>query len=37
MQEHTILSFGREVALRTAMEMFPGQIIAGNVDPTLIQ
>jgi len=35
--EHTILSFGREVALRTAMEMFPGQIIAGNVDPTLIQ
>lgn len=35
--EHTILSFGREVPLRKAMEMFPGQIIAGNVDPTLIQ
>ncbi len=33
----TILSFGREVSLRTAMEMFPDQIIAGNVDPTLIQ
>ena len=33
----SILSFGREVSLRTAMEMFPEQIIAGNVDPTLIQ
>jgi uroporphyrinogen decarboxylase len=34
---HTILSFGREVALERAMELFPEQIIAGNVDPTLIQ
>ena len=33
----TILSFGREVTLVTAMERFPRQIIAGNVDPTLIQ
>jgi uroporphyrinogen decarboxylase len=37
MAEHTILSVGREVSLRRAMEMFPAQIIAGNVDPTLIQ
>ncbi len=35
--ENTILSFGREVALEKAMELFPDQIIAGNVDPTLIQ
>jgi len=35
--ERSILSFGREVALGTAMELFPRQIIAGNVDPTLIQ
>jgi uroporphyrinogen decarboxylase len=35
--ERAILSFGREVSLRTAMDMFPAQIIAGNVDPTLIQ
>jgi uroporphyrinogen decarboxylase len=35
--KRTILSFGREVALSRAMEMFPKQIIAGNVDPTLIQ
>jgi uroporphyrinogen decarboxylase len=35
--EHTIISVGREVALETAMAMFPRQIIAGNVDPTLIQ
>lgn len=35
--EHTILSVGREVRLAKAMEMFPDQIIAGNVDPTLIQ
>ena len=33
----TILSFGREVHLSTVMELFPDQIIAGNVDPTLIQ
>jgi len=33
----TILSVGREVSLRTAMDLFPEQIIAGNVDPTLIQ
>lgn len=33
----TIFSFGREVDLATAMEMFPNHIIAGNVDPTLIQ
>ena len=32
-----ILSFGREISLQTAMELFPEQIIAGNVDPTLIQ
>jgi uroporphyrinogen decarboxylase len=31
------MSFGREVNLKTAMEMFPNSIIAGNVDPTLIQ
>jgi uroporphyrinogen decarboxylase len=35
--ERSILSFGREVDLRTAMALFPKQIIAGNVDPTLIQ
>jgi uroporphyrinogen decarboxylase len=33
----SILSFGRQVPLQTAMEMFPAQIIAGNVEPTLIQ
>ncbi|MCL5735914.1 MAG: uroporphyrinogen decarboxylase family protein [Actinobacteria bacterium] len=33
----TVMSFGREVELATAMEMFPEQIIAGNVDPTIIQ
>lgn len=37
MTRQTIISVGREVALTTAMEMFPEQIIAGNVDPTLIQ
>ncbi len=37
MTRQTILSFGREVNLATAMEMFPEQIVAGNVDPTLIQ
>jgi uroporphyrinogen decarboxylase len=37
MGPHTVLSFGREVALEKAMEMFPDQVIAGNVDPTLIQ
>jgi uroporphyrinogen decarboxylase len=36
-KQTTIMSFGREVSLATAMEMFPNQIIAGNVDPTLIQ
>jgi uroporphyrinogen decarboxylase len=35
--EQTIMSFGREVDLAVAMEAFPEQIIAGNVDPTLIQ
>ncbi len=35
--ERTIISVGREVALQTAMAAFPRQIIAGNVDPTLIQ
>ena len=35
--KQTILSFGREVHLSTVMELFPDQIIAGNVDPTLIQ
>jgi uroporphyrinogen decarboxylase len=34
---HTVISFGREVDLFTAMDMFPDQVIAGNVDPTLIQ
>ena len=34
---HAILSFGREVPLAKAMELFPDQVIAGNVDPTLIQ
>jgi uroporphyrinogen decarboxylase len=37
MAPHTILSFGREVPLAKVMELFPDQIIAGNVDPTLIQ
>jgi len=37
MTRQTIISVGREIALTTAMEMFPEQIIAGNVDPTLIQ
>jgi uroporphyrinogen decarboxylase len=37
MTKQTVLSFGREVNLTTAMELFPDQIIAGNVDPTLIQ
>jgi uroporphyrinogen decarboxylase len=37
MTKQTVLSFGREVALSKAMEMFPEQIVAGNVDPTLIQ
>lgn len=35
--KQTVMSFGREVELTTAMEMFPEQIVAGNVDPTLIQ
>lgn len=37
MGPHTILSFGREVPLAKAMELFPDQIVAGNIDPTLIQ
>jgi uroporphyrinogen decarboxylase len=37
MPKRAILSFGREVQLTTAMEAFPDQIIAGNVDPSLIQ
>jgi len=35
--KQTVISFGREVDLTTAMEMFPDHAIAGNVDPTLIQ
>ncbi len=37
MTKQTVVSVGREVDLITAMEMFPDQIVAGNVDPTLIQ
>ena len=37
MTKQTVISVGREVDLNTAMEMFPEQIVAGNVDPTLIQ
>ena len=37
MTKQTVLSVGREVDLTTAMEMFPEQIVAGNVDPTIIQ
>ncbi len=37
MTKQTVISVGREVDLTTAMEMFPEQIVAGNVDPTLIQ
>ena len=37
MTKQTVVSVGREVDLTTAMEMFPEQIVAGNVDPTLIQ
>jgi uroporphyrinogen decarboxylase len=37
MTSRTIVSIGREVELATAMELFPNQIIGGNVDPTLIQ
>jgi uroporphyrinogen-III decarboxylase len=36
MTPQTVLSFGREVSLATAMEMFPDQIIAGDVDPGLM-
>lgn len=36
MAPQTVLSFGREVNLTTAMGMFPDQIIAGNVDPGLM-
>lgn len=32
-----ILSFGQEVSLKTASEMFPNHVIAGNVDPITIQ
>lgn len=32
-----ILSFGHEVNLETASKYFPDHIIAGNVDPTVIQ
>jgi uroporphyrinogen decarboxylase len=35
--KQTIMSVGREIQLETAMEMFPEQIVAGNVDPTIIQ
>jgi uroporphyrinogen decarboxylase len=37
MTKQTVLSVGREIDLTTAMEMFPEQIVAGNVDPTIIQ
>lgn len=37
MTKQTVVSVGREIDLTTAMEMFPEQIVAGNVDPTLIQ
>lgn len=37
MPEETVVSVGREVRLETALEMFPDQVVAGNVDPTLIQ
>jgi uroporphyrinogen decarboxylase len=37
MTKQTIVSVGREIALSRVMEMFPEQIVAGNVDPTLIQ
>lgn len=33
----SILSFGHEIPLETAMAMFPDQIIAGNVDPAVIE
>ncbi|MDT3701359.1 MAG: uroporphyrinogen decarboxylase family protein [Thermincola sp.] len=32
-----ILSFGPEVSLKKASEMFPDHVIAGNVDPVVIQ
>ncbi len=35
--KQTVISVGREIDLNTAMEMFPEQIVAGNVDPTIIQ
>jgi uroporphyrinogen decarboxylase len=37
MTKQTVISVGREIDLDTAMEAFPEQIIAGNVDPTIIQ
>ena len=37
MTKQTVMSVGREIDLTTAMEMFPEQIVAGNVDPTIIQ
>ena len=37
MTRQTVVSVGREIDLTTAMEMFPERIVAGNVDPTLIQ
>ncbi len=37
MTKQTVISVGREVDLTTVMELFPEQIVAGNVDPTLIQ
>lgn len=35
--EISILSFGHEVSLKKASEMFPNHIIAGNVHPTIFQ
>lgn len=35
--KRSILSFGQEVPLKKVSEMFPEHIIAGNVDPSIIQ
>ncbi|MGI6678963.1 MAG: uroporphyrinogen decarboxylase family protein [Dehalobacterium sp.] len=34
--KRSIFSFGPEVSMKTAAEMLPGQIIAGNFDPVVI-
>jgi uroporphyrinogen decarboxylase len=33
----SVLSFGHEVAIEVAARYFPGDIIFGNLDPTLLQ